>query len=641
MPSRSAPLIRSAPIAALLAIACTGSIDAVDDIEAPRHPAERAPGGSTGSGGSKDTPGQGTPPGMAGGTPAPSLPPAVSATESTFTCDAQREVPVDQPLLRLTTAQYRNTVRELIARVLPDDAAAVKAVNASVASLLDRMPEDQRVVTAEDHSGTYRRLDQDIEQPHVDAAFEVARALGAELTRTGVLGKAVGACAVDTDTQNDDACLTDFIQRFGLLALRRPPTAAEVAHYKAIAAGTGAAAYADVIGALLMAPQFVFRMESGAAPISGQPETFALTAYELASRLSYQFWDTMPDAALFEAARSGALETPAGLGAQVDRMLADPRARPVLRGFFQDWLKLDALPQLEDRNQEPIFKAFAGPNLPTPALRGQMIDEVLTLSEQVALDREAREGSLARLLLDERVFVRGPELAAIYGVRPWDGKAVPALFPAGERVGLLSRAAFHAFGSANTRPVMKGVFVRQAILCDELPPPPDDAAAAGEPELSTTLSTREVVEAITEAPGSACAACHSTMLNGIGFATEDIDALGRLRREQTLFDEAGKVLGRAPVDTRARPQIVFGDTSEVSGAAALARKIVDSGKAEACAARQYFRFTFARWERLPADGCVLEALRRKAVGAQPLAGMLREVALLPAFGRRFIPGGAR
>ena len=84
-----------------------------------------------------------------------------------------------------------------------------------------------------------------------------------------------------------------------------------------------------------------------------------------------------------------------------------------------------------------------------------------------------------------------------------------------------------------------------------------------------------MVEAITEQPGTACASCHATLLNPIGFATENIDALGRLRSTQTLYDEAGKVTGTVPVDTRARPQVVHGDLEEVSGVAGLARKIVE------------------------------------------------------------------
>jgi hypothetical protein len=179
---------------------------------------------------------------------------------------------------------------------------------------------------------------------------------------------------------------------------------------------------------------------------------------------------------------------------------------------------------------------------------------------------------------------------------------------------------------------MKGVFTRETILCDEIPPPPDNAMA-NPPELDPKLTTRQVVERITEMPGTACAACHSRFINPIGYATEGYDALGRVRTEQRLFDAKGVEVGRVPVDTRSIPQVVAGDMTESKGAADLMRLIVRSGKAHACFARQYLRFTFARWDD-PADGCVLERLRQSLERKAPIATVLREVALGPEFQRR-------
>src|SRR5204863_7191645 len=125
-----------------------------------------------------------------------------------------------------------------------------------------------------------------------------------------------------------------------------------------------------------------------------------------------------------------------------------------------------------------------------------------------------RPGGFAELLSTELVFPRAPELAQIYGVPVWDGVGAPPALGAGQRPGLFTRAAFLATGSPNTRPVMKGVFLRRNVLCDDVPPPPANAMnGANVQDLDPKLSTRQVVERLTEAPGSACAACHAELLN--------------------------------------------------------------------------------------------------------------------------------
>jgi hypothetical protein len=180
---------------------------------------------------------------------------------------------------------------------------------------------------------------------------------------------------------------------------------------------------------------------------------------------------------------------------------------------------------------------------------------------------------------------------------------------------------------------MKGLFLRRNVLCDSIPPPPNNAANVP-PELSDMVSTREVVEGLTEQPGTACAGCHATLINPLGFATEGFDALGRVRSEQRLYSDEGDEVGSAAIDTRSVPQVVAGDGSGSSGPADLMRLIGDSGKAHACFARHYFRFSFGRFEDVQQDGCVLERLRAALVQSGTLSGMLREVALDPAFQQR-------
>jgi hypothetical protein len=171
------------------------------------------------------------------------------------------------------------------------------------------------------------------------------------------------------------------------------------------------------------------------------------------------------------------------------------------------------------------------------------------------------------------------------------------------------------------------------VLCDEIPPPPPGVNATP-PELRPDMTTREAVEELTEMSGSTCAGCHTTLINPLGFATESFDALGRYRSEQLLFDEDGQRIGEKAVNTSSVPRVTGDDDSTVNGPLELMDKIVASGKGEACLARNFFRFTFARWEDLGADGCTLESLRAPLSRGGTIPELSRAAALAPSFKRR-------
>jgi hypothetical protein len=254
-----------------------------------------------------------------------------------------------------------------------------------------------------------------------------------------------------------------------------------------------------------------------------------------------------------------------------------------------------------------------------------MVKEVLDAATFIA----THGGSLADLLTNRQSFARDPELSAIYGVAPWNGASAPPELPA-VRVGLLTRAAFLSTGTANTRPIMKGVFIRSTLLCDEIPPPP--AAVSATVELSPTASTRQVVEQITGTGG--CAGCHNSSINPLGFATENFDALGRARTTQALYDAAGKVSGQATVDTTSVPRITPGDARTSRGIGDVTAWLVESGKVEACFARRYFRFTYRRLESTSGDTALIDVFTRSAREGKPLGDLLRATALRPEFKRR-------
>jgi hypothetical protein len=548
-----------------------------------------------------------------------------------FACDPAASVET-LSMRRLSRVQYENTLRDLLEWAVPDAGASVFD---EVAFLVERLPSDsRRSIDGEVHGG-FRRLDQDVHQEHINAGYDVAVAVAENLTANH-LAAIAGACATDADTSNDDACIDGFIRGFGERALRRPLGDDEVAFYREVydadglTQGTEPEAFADVIVVMLTAPQFLYLVEHADDEIDDAPGVFRLSGWELASRLSYHFWQSAPDDELLEAARSGDLLTEEGYAAQVERLFADPRTTAALEEFYAEWLWLEDLPPLDARVGTPVFDAFRGDFDPQPESTSNMVQEVLDMASWYT-----ERGTLTDLFTSDRSFATTPDVAQIYGVAPWDGAGDPPVFPQPERAGLVARAALLATGSPNTRPIMKGVFIRKALLCDAIPPPPDNANAMP-PELSPDATTREVVEALTEQEGTACAGCHAAFINPLGYATESFDALGRFRTEQTLFDEAGNVTGTRPIDSTSIPRVDPNDDRPSAGAPDLSRYLVESERVQACFARHYVRWTFGRAEDVEGDGCMLNGITSALIGDAPLGEVLRQLALRDEFKTRMI-----
>jgi hypothetical protein len=543
---------------------------------------------------------------------------------------------------RLTTTQYRNTIAAVVRGAFAD-AATADAVLAAVATPLGRLPDDRRVAPKASDRGGFRRLDQTLQEAHVAGYYEVASALGDAMTAQARLGAALGACATDADAGNDRACATAFLRKLAALAIRRPLSADDDRFYVEEGyAPTGAldrAALADAITVLLASPRLLYQVSGSGDAVAGKTDVYRLDAHELATRLAYHLWQAPPDAALVAAAKDGSLVTADGYRKQVDRLLADPRARTSLDEFFADWLRLADVPALDARNADPAFKAFAGATLPSADLRAAVAEDALGLLRYTTFDAPEGSRGIDAVLTTNRSFARSRELADVYGAPVWDGKAEPPAIADGKRPGLLTRVgALFPAANPRTRPIMRGLFVRTAILCDEVPPPPPSAMAMANDTAKTldpSLSTRAMTEAITQAPGSTCLGCHGTLLNPIGFALEAFDSLGRLRTEERVLDEkTGKELARRPIDTTSKLGIDDGDAATSTGPADLVKQIAASSKPAACLARQSFRFTFQRWDDEEVDGCALAELQHTLQSERSLRAMFRQTALVPAFAER-------
>ena len=516
----------------------------------------------------------------------------------TFACNPGD--PSATVLPRLSHEQYMAALETFVADAVGGDAAPVMD---AVQTSLTLVPTD----TNEDHD----RLDQNITQAHVDGQYYAAVAVARQLTGASRIDTVVGSCATDADASNDDACIDEFVRRLGYRAHRMPLSSAEVDFYRndvfEPADGMDPRAFADVITVMLLSPRFVYRVETEGAPVEDRDDLFRLSGHELAARLALQFWNAPPDDALYAAAESGELETEEGYAVQIDRVLNDPRAQATIDRFYSEWLWLDDLAPLD-----------------TPELRQNVLDETLELARYYTWDTD---GTLADLFTSDRSFAKTADVADVYGVDVYtEGSEPPQL---NGRSGILTRAAMLATGSNSTHPILRGREIRRRILCGQIPPPPPDAMDMA-PDVDPLATTRERVEEMTEQPGSNCIGCHSS-INPLGYPFENFDGEGRLRTEETIYDNDGNVLDAKPVDTESVPRIAPDDDRTVANGVELSELIAESDFAHACFSRHFFRFAFHRQEDDDVDGCVLEDFRSHLVEGGSIKDALRQIAMSDTF----------
>ncbi len=338
-----------------------------------------------------------------------------------------------------------------------------------------------------------------------------------------------------------------------------------------------------VLRAVLQAPQFLYRVELG-TPEQVSPTAIKLSGYEIASRLSYAVWNTAPDAKLTQAAVSGTLSTKEGVAEQLTWMLADPKGAKFVRRFLEGWIRLaDVGSVVKDSMLFPDWDA-------TKPMRAAVRDQATSFFDYVLA---SQSGSFKSLLTSRTVFAN-KTLAEYYGVAATGDAFQPFDRPEGTASGLLTLPALLATQAkpGESWPIYRGKFVREQLLCEELPSPP--ANVPNPPDVMPGVSTRERFKQHESIPS--CAACH-VLIDPIGFGFENFDAVGRYRTVENgvPVDASGEVFQTSDAD------------GKFVGIGELGTKLAGSGEVERCLARQWFRFVLSRYEQ-DVDGCSMKSL---------------------------------
>ena len=356
-------------------------------------------------------------------------------------------------------------------------------------------------------------------------------------------------------------------------AWRRPLEAGEVERLVALFTSSKADGATDdealgrTLQAALLHPDFLFRIERNSGVAGVRP----LNGYELASRLSYFLWGSMPDADLTAAAASGSLTDTAGLSAQVARLMADSKAAQFAESFGSQWLTLRSLD-----NVHPDAMVYPGFD---DALRQAMREETMRFFADIA----AGQRPLGTLITTTSGYVND-RLAQHYGMAPV-GSPTPvftAMPP--ERGGILTQASLltvlaHPKESA---PVLRGKWILNQLLCRVLPPPPPDVPQ--EPAAMAGKSRRERLDAHRIDP--VCKSCHQSM-DPLGLALENYDGVGQFR----TMDNG------VPID----PSGVLDTGAAFQTPADLAQIIAADPALPRCVAQHMFTYGLGRGPRVSSD----------------------------------------
>lgn len=573
------------------------------------------------------------------------------------------QVPVGRdgvsPLVRLTPEEHARTVRDLFGeqavrmwsrvRFEPelslDEPLPPEELALARAQFPMQLPGDQEV-----HGFEGMVAGQSISPYHIESYQRVARSYSSMVRWS----RQVLVCD-DWDTRVGRArarCALDSMLDLATRAWRRPLTDEEIARLTDLWGVLAAerpveAAMEGFVEALLQSPAFLYRLDdprpgADAGSTDGEARV-ALTDWEMASRLSYALWDSMPDDALFQAAARGELSTVEQVADQARRMLADDRARSAIASFHRRWLDIDELFSVR-LDRETYADRYGGPHYAAVADEGkdaeaQDLEEVWS-SAVIGLRRALRDE--ADRFVTDAVLDGGGTLADLFGatrgvvtdVEVFDGRVStevlhgedvvtvdrsgepeirvvsdgnlsytlqtwPAAFDGEARAGVLTLPGFLAVQShpVHPAPILRGVHLLERVACEPVGQPPADALDVQVPDAPDAMSTnRERLTQITS-PAN-CAACHDR-INPLGFAFEAYDSFGGYRT-----DDFGQ-----PLDTTGTWTPLGGDPVTFNDAVDLQAQLARHPVVQDCYVRQWTRQLLG--DELAVDDEVLVGLQQR------------------------------
>lgn len=551
-----------------------------------------------------------------------------------FSC-ASNEAPRTLDARRLSRLEYLNTVRSLFERALGP---------AETTALLNRVDFETR--TPRQSAGGFTTSDDNFTVLHATAFFEIADGLATAVRADPTYGRFVrafvgfapGSCTLGTSLETlSDACEDALVRNLLTRAWGRPPEMTAVNandEFRAMRRELDLAATSrDGIEALvfrtLLSPELHFHLELDLGPPVG--DVAPLTSSALARRLAYTLTQRPPDEALLTLAATRDLATAEGLETALG--LLRGQLRQGVGQFSSEWLHLDALPAFTEFTHPKSQRIRQGLTTVGPELNRAMRDEVVELMQWVT----ESDGTLRDALTTDISFARQADLMRIYGQTAPAPASVTrenaVRFPAGQRSGLITRAALLSSGTHSEHPIMRGVHLRNWLLCMPTPQPGElPPNSLTPPEPNATQTTRQRYHEKTSR--TACQGCHA-MINPVGFALSRYNALGAFQPNEPVYDQAWQYVGELPTDSRVDLSPVLGREVSVDGALELSEVVASTSALKACLSRTYSSWLHGERD-LPTStsSCELHAAWQSLDQGQPLRDFFLSAVRAPAFRHR-------
>lgn len=523
----------------------------------------------------------------AGGSAGPS-----GETEALCRGDASKR-PGPAPLRRLTPSEYRNTVRDLFRL---DSLPAFE------------LPGDQVVRTF--------GFDNNAElQAPVPVLLETYAKVAVTVTAAAFTKPERFMPCAPAKADDELACGGLLVSKFGQRAFRRPLTTDEQKLFSEFFESVRKADNFNVaaqltVQAMLQSPPFLYKPEVGSSAGDG---IVPLSGWELASRLSYLLWNSMPDDELFASAAAGKLADSKELEAQARRLYESPRRQDAVQRFHAQWMGTDRLAKIApDKAQFPLW---------SEELRKGMQAEAAHAAELVT---DGSDAGYEKLLSSSRSWVNAP-LADLYKVaRPADAAGGWVDLDPSTRSGFLTQSWWLAGLSHPTRPgsILRGVFVLEKVLCAPTGSPPGNVNTSLPDKTTKATTNRDEIETIHAAPTS-CKSCHQ-IIDQIGFGFEAYDSVGAHRTTDN----------GAPVDDSGSIHVDSDVDGTFTGGVELAHKLASSRRVRACIATHWFRFGMGRPET-DDDACTLARMTDEmSSGGGALDRLLLSLVRSPNFRNR-------
>jgi hypothetical protein len=507
----------------LVGLGCTGSIGDGKGNSVDGTPGTGSTGGGSNAGG--------------GTTPPPS-----------------NSAPGVSQLRRLTVLEYRNTVRDLL----------------GVADV--PMPElsgDQEARTSGFTTGAA-----------ITTATDARRLLdGTDRLVVAAMPSLTAQVPCIADAAAAEPCARQFITQFGRRAFRRPLVEEEINRwlglYNAQRAAAIGATFSEAIrgltAAFLQSPNFLYRRELAPGAAIKEGSFVRFNSYEMASRLSYSFWATMPDDRLFALAEAGKLQSAQAIQAEARRLLVDPKAKDVYGDFAAQWL-----------NIAPVVSSLKTEALKfTPEVGKAMLAETGAFLSDIFM-APGTTGRMDLLFTSNKTFVDGT-LAAIYGVSGVTGTAMsPVTLDPTQRAGVFTQLSFLTMhgDSEGSFPTRRGAQILRQVFCQDIEVPANLVVPDVKPP-APGVTTRQRFEEHSKSP---CATCH-LLFDPIGFAFENYDGIGQYRTKDN----------GQPVDASGTLEL-GGRTVKFKDAVELMPQLAATDDVRSCVATQWTRYLLRREE---------------------------------------------